>query len=158
MAIRDPIAPAGGQPQTRGFAVAYGDLDELIADAHLARLVDMGYDFELSQVEPRSTRSRIFVSSSTEPLTDAVAARIRLPVAAAIPGSYLQVAIRPRTGWYPASLLASEIGLLAFLAWLLAFGTHDLIHALQRSRAALSAARRRLHSINQQLARRCSSG
>ena len=41
------------------------------------------------------------------------------------------------TGWFPASLLASEIGLLVFLAWLLAFGTHDLIHALQRSRAAL---------------------
>ncbi len=153
VAIRDPIAPAGGQPQSRGFAVAYGDLDELIAESHLARLVDMGYAFELSQVEPRSTRPRVFVSTSTDPLTDSVAARIRLPVAAAVPGSYLQVAIRPRTGWFPASLLASEIGLLAFLTWMLSFGTHDLIHALQRSRAALSASRRRVHSINQHLAR-----
>ncbi len=153
IATRDPIAPAGGQPQSRGFAVAYGDLDELIAEAHLARLVDMGFAFELSQVEPRSTRPRVFVSTSTEPLADAVAARVRLPVAAAVPGSYLQVAIRPRTGWFPASLLASEIGLLAFLTWMLSFGTHDLIHALQRSRAALSASRRRVHSINQHLAR-----
>jgi len=47
--------------------------------------------------------------------------------------------------------LASDIGLLAFLAWLLAFGTHDLSHALQRSRAALTAARKRLRAINQQL-------
>jgi diguanylate cyclase (GGDEF)-like protein len=147
-----PASSPGQPPLSRGWSVAYGDLDELIAASHLARLIDAGYDFELSQVEPRSARSRIFVSSATDPLTDAVGSRIRLATAAAIPGSYLQVAIRPRAGWYPRSLLASEIGLLAFLAWLLAFGTHDLIHALQRSRATLASARRRLHSINQQLA------
>jgi diguanylate cyclase (GGDEF)-like protein len=146
VAARSPL------PQSQGWSVAFADLDELIADSHLARLVDMGYDFELSQVEPRSARSRSFVGSSTELLADAIGATIRLPTAAAIPGSYLQVAIRPRTGWYPATLLASEIGLLAFLAWLLAFGTHDLNHALQRSRAALAGARRRLRAINQQLA------
>jgi diguanylate cyclase (GGDEF)-like protein len=146
VAARSPL------PKSQGWSVAFADLDELIAGSHLARLVDMGYDFELSQVEPRSARSRSFVGSSAEPLTDAIGARIRLPTAAAIPGSYLQVAIRPHAGWYPATLLASEIGLLAFLAWLLAFGTHDLNHALQRSRAALASARRRLHAINQQLA------
>jgi diguanylate cyclase (GGDEF)-like protein len=156
MAARVPVVPAtvGIQPESRGWSVAYADLDELIADSHLARLVDSGYDFELSQVEPRSARSRIFIGSSTEPLVDAVATRIRLPVgfAPATAGSYLQVALRPHTGWYPATELASDIGLLAFLAWLLAFGTHDLSHALQRSRAALAAARRRLRAMNQQLA------
>ncbi|MFX6811632.1 hypothetical protein ABTH44_18460, partial [Acinetobacter baumannii] len=83
-------------------------------------------------VEPRSARTRVFVTSSTDPLTDAVAARIRLPngFTPAIAGSYLQVAIKPRAGWYPATELASDIGLLGFLAWLLAFGTHDLSHAL----------------------------
>ena len=146
VAARAPI------PQAEGWSVAYADLDELIADSHLARLVDLGYDFELAQVEPRSARSRSFVGSTTETLTDAVAARIRLPMAAAIPGSYLQVAIRPHVGWYPTTLLASEIGLLAFLAWLLAFGTHDLSHALQRSRATVATTRRRMHTINQQLA------
>ena len=145
LAVRSP-RPSGV------WAVAFADLDELIADSHLARLGEMGYEFELSQVEPRSARSRSFVGSNTEVLNDAVAARIRLPAAAAIPGSYLQVAVRPHAGWYPTTLLASEIGLLAFLAWLLAFGTHDLSHALQRSRAALAAARRRLHAVNQQLA------
>jgi diguanylate cyclase (GGDEF)-like protein len=154
VAVRVPVVPRrpAQAAQSPGWSVAYADFDELIAASHLARLVDMGYDFELSQVEPRSARPRTFVSSSTEPLTDAVATRVHLPTAAAIPGSYLAVAIRPRGGWYPASLLASEIALLAFLAWLLAFGTHDLSHALRRSRAALAAARRRLHSINQQLA------
>jgi diguanylate cyclase (GGDEF)-like protein len=147
------VAPGSQSPQ-RGWSVAYSDLDEMISDAHLARLTDAGYDFELSQVEPRSARSRIFVSSRTDPLADAVATRIRLPngFAPAISGSYLQVSLRPRAGWYPATELASDIGLLAFLAWLLAFGTHDLTHSLQRSRSALTAARKRLRSINQQLA------
>ncbi len=142
-------APARAGP---GWAVAYANLDSLIADSHLGRLVDMGYDFELAQVEPRSSRVRTIVGSNPQILADPVAAKIRLPAAAAISGSYLQVAIRPRSGWYPTTLLASEIGLLAFLSWLLAFGTHDLSHALHRSRSALGAARRRLRAINQQLA------
>ncbi|MGH8139234.1 MAG: putative bifunctional diguanylate cyclase/phosphodiesterase [Steroidobacteraceae bacterium] len=156
LAARVPVVPrsSGQTAQSRGWSVAYADLDEIIAGSHLARLVDMGYEFELSQIEPRSARSRVFVGSVTDPLTDAIGTRIRLPsgVATAIPGSYMELAIRPRTGWYPATELASEIGLLAFLAWLMAFGTHDLSHALQRSRAALAGARRRLHAINQQLA------
>lgn len=148
------VASPGEQSSPKGWAVSYGDLDELIANAHLARLTDAGYDFELSQVEPRAARTRVFVSSSTDSLVDAVSARIRLPTGfvPAIAGSYLQVAIRPRAGWFPATELASEIGLLAFLAWLLAFGTHDLSHALQRSREALSIARKRLRALNQQLA------
>jgi diguanylate cyclase (GGDEF)-like protein len=156
VAARVPVVAAipGVESQSRGWAVSYGDLDEMISGAHLARLTDSGYDFELSQVEPRSARTRIFVSSSTEPLQDAVAIKLRLPngFQPATAGSYLQVAILPRTGWYPATELASDIGLLAFLAWLLAFGTHDLSHALKRSRSALTAARARLRNINKQLA------
>jgi diguanylate cyclase (GGDEF)-like protein len=154
IAVRFPVTARGPAtvPRLRGWSVAYADLDKLIAASHLPRLTEMGYDFALSQVDPSSARSRSFVSSRTEPLTEAVSARIRLPAAAAIPGSYLELEIRPRAGWYPATLLASEIGLLVFLAWLLAFGTHDLIHALQRASAALAGARRRLHATNQKLA------
>jgi diguanylate cyclase (GGDEF)-like protein len=156
VAIRAPIVARGGEDvlHRRAWSVSYGDLDEIVAESHLARLVDRGYDFELLQIEPRSAQSRIFVSSRTEPLADAVGSRVRLPtgLAAAIPGTYLRLSIRPRAGWYPATQLASDIGLLAFLAWLLGFGTHDLGHALQRSRTALAASRRRLRSIHQQLA------
>ena len=156
LAARVPVIPAipGVESAPRGWAVSYGDVDELISGAHLARLTDAGYDFELSQIEPRSARTRIFISSSTEPLADAVAIKLRLPngFQPATAGSYLQVSILPRTGWYPATELASDIGLLAFLAWLLAFGTHDLSHSLRRSRAALTTARARLRNINKQLA------
>ena len=147
IAMRSPVA---GDSQVS--SIAYAKLDRLAADSHLSRLLDLGYDFELAQVVPRSDGARIFSSSSTEPLTDTVAAKIRTTAVPAVPGSYLQVAVRPRTGWYPAPLLASDIALLAFLAWLLAFGTHDLSHALQRSRAALANARRRLRSSHRQLA------
>ena len=159
LAVRAPVdadgsaQPADASAQPQGWAVAYADLDELTADGHLARLVDQGYDFELGQVEPRSARSRIFVSSGTDPLADTVSVRIRLPAgyAPAVPGAYLQLALRPRAGWFPATDLASDIGLLVFLGWLLAFGVHDLSHALQRSRWALATSRRRFHTINRQL-------
>jgi hypothetical protein len=38
------------------WAVAYANLDALIAPARLGRLVNRGFDFELAQVEPRSAR------------------------------------------------------------------------------------------------------
>jgi diguanylate cyclase (GGDEF)-like protein len=152
IAIRAPVVRSSTTPGVKGWSVAYADLGQLIADAHLARLIDAGYDFELSQIEPRSAPARIFVSSSTETLADAVATRIDLPAASAIPGSYLQLVLRPRAGWFPSGLLASEIALLAFLCWLLTFGTYDLSHELQRAKSAVTIARRRLHAVNQQLA------
>jgi diguanylate cyclase (GGDEF)-like protein len=152
LAVRAPL-DSQASPRGQGWAVAYADLEDLTADTHFARLVDQGYDFELGQIEPRSARSRIFISSSTDPLADSVSIRIRLPngYAPAVAGSYLQLALRPRAGWFPATDLASDIGLLVFLAWLMAFGVHELSHALQRSRGALATSRRRFHAINRQL-------
>jgi diguanylate cyclase (GGDEF)-like protein len=154
IAMRAPVVTENlpATSSAGGWSVAYADLEELIADAHLGRLVDAGYDFQLSQIEPRSATPRIFVSSSTDPLLDTVHTQLALPAPAAVPGSYLELAIRPRTGWFPSGLLVSEVALLAFLSWLLAFGTHEMGHALQRAREALAASRRRVHSINQQLA------
>jgi len=145
---------ADDAPGAQEWSVAYANLDAVIAPARLGRLVNRGYDFELAQVEPRSARSRIFVGSDTQPVSDAVAVPIRLPpgFGAAIPGSYLQLAIRPHNGWFAPAQLASEIGLLVFLAWMFAFGVHDLSHELQRARTKLASARKRLHTVNQNLA------
>jgi diguanylate cyclase (GGDEF)-like protein len=149
IAARAPLSSASGGP---AYAVAYTDLDTVIANAHLSRLATAGYDFEIAQVEPRGAFPRTFVNSSAEPMTDAVTTRIALPAAAVVPDSYLRLAIRPRAGWFPSGLLESEIAVLVFLAWLFAFGTHDLIHALDRARAAVATARRRAHTGRQQLA------
>ncbi len=153
LASRAPILASQGDSPV-AWAVAFGKLDQLLADSGLSRLLDSGYTFELSQVEPRSGRVRTFISTASEPLTDAVLARVQLAegVEAVPAGSYLQLALRPRAGWYPRTQFAADVALLVFLAWLLAFGTHDLTHALQRSRAAMSGAHRRLHGLRQRLA------
>jgi hypothetical protein len=151
IAIRVPVRP---QSDPQIWSVAFMNLDELWTQVHLERLINAGYDFELSQIEPRSLRSRTFFGSATDPLQDPVASRIALPAgtAAAIPGSYLQVAVRPRAGWYPPAELASDIGLLVFLAWLIAFGTHELSHEAQSAREAVTSAQQRLRAVNQLLA------
>ena len=154
VAARTPVFERG-DVMAPEWSVTYANLDALIAPARLGRLVNMGYDFELDQIEPRSARSRAFVSSDAQPVADAVAAPIHLPPGfnAALPGSYLRLALRPRDGWYSPAQLASEIGLLVFLAWMFAFGVHDLAHALQRAQGKLEQSRKRLHSVNQDLAR-----
>lgn len=144
-------SPIGDQPDgSSGWSIAYASLDNLIADGHLGRLVGMGYQFELAQFEWRSGRLRVFVSTSTEPLQDAVASEIRLPAgfSSMISGSALQLAVRPTDGWFPPARLASEIALLVFLAWAFAFGVHDLSHELERTRALLATTRKRLHAVN----------
>jgi len=150
IAARVAMTPAGGSGPA--YAVAYTDLDTIIADARLSRLGAAGYDFEISQVEPRSAFPRTFVNTSPEPVADTVATRIALPTDPAVAGSYLRLAVLPRAGWFSSTLLESEIAILVFLAWLFAFGTHDLTHALDRARSALGGARRRLHASRQQLA------
>ena len=154
MAMRAAVPDPRGVAAPRRWSVAYATLDQLLGPAHLDRLADKGYVFEVAQVEPRSLQLRSFLSSSSEPLRDAAVARISLPsgAAAAVPGSYLQLAIRPRTGWYSAVELASDIGLLAFLAWLIGFGTHELSHELNHARENLKTSARRLQAVNQQLA------
>jgi diguanylate cyclase (GGDEF)-like protein len=149
--IRPPLAEAATQPL--GWSVVYADLDQLLSATRLGRLVDAGYDFAITQVDPKSASARTFASSGAAPLDAPVVRSIHLPpgFAAAIAASDLQVAIRPRAGWYPASELATEIGVLAVLAWLLGFGTHDLTHSLRRLQERLAISRQRQHALSARL-------
>ena len=58
--------------------------------------------------------------------------------APAIADSDVEVIIRPHAGWYPATELGTELGVLAILAWVLTFGTHDLTHSLRRLQSRLT--------------------
>lgn len=151
-----PILPATASDRTQavGWSVVYTDLDQLLSAVQLGRVVNAGYDFAFSQIDPKSEQSRTFVSSSSAPLAAAIALPIQLPAGfmPAVSGSYVQLSIRPRAGWYPAGAIATEIGVLAVLAWLLAFGAYDLTHSLHRLRAGVSIYRRRLHGMGEQLA------
>jgi diguanylate cyclase (GGDEF)-like protein len=147
------LRSASGSPAAGARSVAYESLDALLVRARFGRLVNEGYDFELSQRDPVTPEPRVFLSSRPGTLAEAVTSGIHPPgaLSPASPSAYLELAIRPRAGWYPVRDLATEIGLLAVLTWALAFGTHDLTHSLSRTRATLASARRRLHAANQRL-------
>jgi diguanylate cyclase (GGDEF)-like protein len=153
VAARAPIGSSAAAP-AGAWAVSFDDLDALLARARFGTLVNEGYDFSLFQSDPATARARVFLGSRpalTDPAMSAV--RPAAGVSRSPPDGYLALAIEPRTGWYPARALATEIGLVAVLAWALAFGTYDLTHSLGRTRSALGAARRRLHTVNERLAR-----
>jgi diguanylate cyclase (GGDEF)-like protein len=130
------------------------ELDQLLSSLQLSRLIDPEYEFELSKLDAGAGRPRVFVSTRIDPLADGVASRIRAPAGFSqdLPSGYLQLVIRPKTGWYPARELAAAIALLAVVAWLLAFAMHDLVHGLHRTRAALTLSRRQLQAANRKLA------
>lgn len=146
MAARAPSSQGGWQ-------VAYANLDRLLERAHLTRAVGAGYDFALVQSDPASGFVRAFDPSGTGPLSDPATSIVRAPRGFAFisPGT-LTLQIRPRTGWYPTRTLATDIGLLALLAWLLTFMAHDATHRTLRLRTSLATARRQLHAANQRLA------
>jgi diguanylate cyclase (GGDEF)-like protein len=129
------------------------EIDQLLASVPLSGVIDPEYDFELSKVDVAGGRPRVFVSSQLEAFDDGVTARIRAPegFSQELQRGYLQLSLRPKTGWYPARELATAIALLALVAWLLAFTAHDLVHHLHRAREALSLARRQTQMVNRKL-------
>jgi diguanylate cyclase (GGDEF)-like protein len=159
--VASPSGEAGAVPPSDGTAptagawfVSYENLEALLARAGFGTLVNERYDFQLSQSDPVTHRSRVFLTSQPGTLTDAATVAIHQPgVAAGKPAApFLTLAIRPRTGWYPARELAADVGLLLLLVWAVAFGAYDLTHTLKRTRSALAVTRKRLHVVNQRLA------
>jgi diguanylate cyclase (GGDEF)-like protein len=156
MAARAPLArpvTAGSAPAA-GWAVAYANLDRLLARARLTRAIGAGNDFALVQSDPTSGFVRAFVGSGTGPLSDPAVSVVHPPPGFAFtaPGT-LTFQVRPRAGWYPTRTLATDIGLLALIAWLLTFMAHDVTQRTLRLRASLATARRQLHAANQRLVR-----
>ncbi|HEU4625637.1 MAG TPA: bifunctional diguanylate cyclase/phosphodiesterase [Steroidobacteraceae bacterium] len=158
VAVRAPVAAAANRDDAaepaRGtvWAVAYADLDQLLDEAKVGRLVSRGYDFTFAQVDPATSLVRTYVNSGPVRLEDPMKVVLRTPAGLTRdrPG-HLELAIQPREGWYPTSRLASEIGLLALTAWLLAFGTHDLIVRSQHLRQQLAASQEQARMLNEQL-------
>jgi diguanylate cyclase (GGDEF)-like protein len=147
--------PVGAGPKRGAVArvVGYDTLSALLVRARFGQLVDEGYDFELSQSGPAGAGRRLLFGSRPGPLSDAIASGIGAPDAlTATPAGYLALAIRPRSGWYPPQVIATEVGALALLVWALSFGTYELTHSLRRARSALAAARRRLRAVHERLA------
>jgi diguanylate cyclase (GGDEF)-like protein len=151
LAARVPVAASDDAPA--GWSVAWAELEHLMARARMDRVVADGYDFTLSEVESATGRARPFVNSGPTRLGNPAAASVALPAGfvPVTPGTLLELALRPSEGWYPASRLATEIALLALLAWLVAFGTHDLMHRAKHLQAQLAEAKQRQAALGEQL-------
>jgi diguanylate cyclase (GGDEF)-like protein len=148
---RAPLIAADGSPA--GASVAWSELEQLMARAHTGRLISNGFDFTLSEVDRASGRARPFVNSGPVVLEDPARITVRLPpgFTSATPGAFLELAVKPSEGWYPASRIATEIGLLALLSWLVAFGMHDLLHRSQHLKAQLDESKLRQAALGEQL-------
>jgi diguanylate cyclase (GGDEF)-like protein len=151
VAARVPIL-AAADGAARGWAVAYTDLDHMLASTHLGLAAAQGYEFALGRVPATGGDARALISSGTAPLVDPARATVRNPPGFPLAGN-LEIEIRPRGGWYPVSELATDIGLLALVAWLVTFMVHDMGASMSRLQAALSTSRRRLKATNQRLMR-----
>jgi diguanylate cyclase (GGDEF)-like protein len=141
VAVRAPLQlPQGnGSSVQIGWSVVYRDLGELLLAARLDRATRQGYDFQLARVDPVSGRKVAFTSSATTPLVDPVGSAIALPTREA-----WWLAMRPRSGWFPASALVIDVSLLILVTWLVALGVRDCARHLSRLRTALAVSRQRL--------------
>lgn len=130
------------------------ELDLLLSRLPLTGLIDSGYDFELTKPAGGNSASRVFVGTRVDRLDAPVTARIPVPPGfdGELRAGFVELGIRPKTGWYPVRELAAAIGLLALVAWVLGFATHDLIHSLHRARDAISVSRRHMQTLQRQLA------
>jgi len=121
--------------------------------AGIGRLVDAGYDFTFSEVDVSNDRFRSFINSGPVRLDQPAHMTVRLPrgFSAVNTGTAFELAVRPAAGWYPANRVATEIGLLALLAWLVAFGTHDLLHRSQHLQTQLDESQQRQAVLGERL-------
>jgi diguanylate cyclase (GGDEF)-like protein len=155
VAVRAPLRlpQSNGGSVDIGWSVVYRDLNELLVGARLNGVQRAGYDFELSRIDTGGRRV-IVTGSAPAPLTDAVASPIVLPGAAplpAAPASSWSLAIRPRTGWFPASALAVDLSLLLLATWLAALAVRDGTRHFMQLRAVLALSQRRLQDANRRL-------
>ncbi len=137
----------------RGSSRSAPIAERIASTVPMKRLGAAGYDFEISEVDAGRSFRQVLLRSQINPLDQPVRTNVSVPpdFLPETPGGHLELAIRPKTGWYPARDVATSIGLLCIVAWLLAFGTHDLTHSLQRSRATAESLKHRLRLLNQRL-------
>jgi diguanylate cyclase (GGDEF)-like protein len=138
-------APDGG--------LAWNTLEPLMSRAGIGRLVDEGYNFTFSEVDASNDRFRSFVNSGPARLDSPAHLNVRLPegFTAVNAGTAFELAVQPSAGWFPANRVATEIGLLALLAWLVAFGTHDLLHRSQHLKQQLDQSQQRQAVLGERL-------
>ena len=138
---------------TETGSIAWSALEPLMSRAGIGRLVDAGYDFTFSEIDASSGQARSFVNSGPIRLEQPAHTTVALPkgFVTVNAGTAFELAVQPSAGWFPANRVATEIGLLALLAWLVAFGTHDLLHRSQHLKVQLDESQQRQAVLGERL-------
>lgn len=145
------LPPGAAHRSGDAHAFAYEPLEGLLVRSDFGRLPREGYDFELLEAAQNPAEPRILMRSRAAALEAPVTGAVHPPGDAPAAPAFLQLAIRPRSGWYPLAPIITELTLLALVTWALAFGTYDLAYGVRHARRALAVARGRLRTVNTRL-------
>jgi PAS domain S-box-containing protein len=139
------VPDEAGEERFWGFAIAVIRLPELLEASHLSRLVEHGYDYELSRNHPDSGERAVFARSTERELRDA------MPFDIEVPNGRWTLSIAPRGGWQSSSVLALEVVLVILSSLLVAWLTYTLVEQPATLRREVALRTQELSRANQEL-------
>jgi C4-dicarboxylate-specific signal transduction histidine kinase len=111
----------------------------------MSRLVEHGYDYELSRIHPDSGERVVFARSAETDLGDAMSFDID------VPNGRWTLSIAPKGGWQSSSALAPEAVLVVLSALLVAWLTYTLVKQPETLRREVAVRTQELSRANQKL-------
>ncbi len=112
------IPVSGGGEYFWGFTAALIRIPELIDSAKIQKVIEAGYNFEISRIHPDSGKLDIFASSSKEALRSPVQHDILVPN-----GSWT-LSVEPQNGWFSPITITLELVLVILFGSLIAKIVH----------------------------------
>ncbi len=134
-------------------SIAWSALEPLMSRAGIGHLVDSGYDFTFAEIDASNGRSRSFVNSGPLRLDQPEQVTVPLPegFTTVMAGTAFELAVQPSAGWYPRIESPRRSGCWRCWRWLVAFGTHDLLHRSQHLKQQLDESQVRQATLGERL-------
>jgi len=120
-------------------------IPDFLGAVRLQQLVEDGYNYELSRINPDTAQQNIFARSSTMPLKAAVRHDID------VPNGTWTLGLEPQAGWRSTSAIAGECLLVLFFSTLLAIMLRTLYERPLLLRRMVDEQTRQLSETNQRL-------
>ncbi len=128
-----------------GFVLVSILLEDLLRASQLDRLLERGYDYQLSVSGATNRRRSVLVRSTELDLADPVQSETR------VANSVWTLAVAPRGVWRSPTLLATESVLVLVAAVFVGFSTHHLLKEPEALRQEVEVRRRRLSEARTRL-------
>ena len=144
---RSPVFVPDGAGGERfwGFTIAVVRMPTLVEASALNQLVEQGYDYKLSRIDPDSGEAVVFARSAEADLSNAISFEIH------VPNGRWALAIAPRVGWPISSSLPAGIVLVLLISSLLAALTYALMRQPEVLRQKVALRTRELAETNRHL-------